>query len=246
MIAKALSDRVPESAFCIRRIMFKFVLMDLDDTLLDFHSSEAWALKNALSSLGIEPNEKIVARYSEINDSLWKKLEQGKITRARLLTERFEILFSDFGVDCSAHDAWKAYESYLSKTHFFVPQAKELLEDIYKDYELYIVSNGTASVQHGRIECSKISKYFKDIFISQEIGINKPQKEFFDYCFGRIPNFSNDKAIIVGDSLTSDIKGGNNALIKTCWFNPNKKERTVNVNIDYEITNLLQLKEILK
>ena len=155
--------------------MFKFVLMDLDDTLLDFHSSEAWALKNALSSLGVDSSEKTVARYSEINDSLWKKLEQGKITRERLLVERFEILFSELGADCSAHETWKMYESYLSKTHFFVPHAKELLEDIYNEYELYIVSNGTASVQHGRIACSELSKYFRGIFISQEIGINKPQ-----------------------------------------------------------------------
>lgn len=226
--------------------MFKFVLMDLDDTLLDFHSSEAWALKNALSSLGVDSSEKTVARYSEINDSLWKKLEQGKITRERLLVERFEILFSELGADCSAHETWKMYESYLSKTHFFVPHAKELLEDIYNEYELYIVSNGTASVQHGRIACSELSKYFRGIFISQEIGINKPQKGFFDYCFNEIPDFLKEKAIIVGDSLTSDIKGGNNAGIQTCWYNPRGIKFPDDVTVNYEIKDILQLKNILK
>lgn len=226
--------------------MFKFVLMDLDDTLLDFHSSEAWALKNALSSLGVDSSEKTVARYSEINDSLWKKLEQGKITRERLLVERFEILFSELGADCSAHETWKMYESYLSKTHFFVPHAKELLEDIYNEYELYIVSNGTASVQHGRIACSELSKYFRGIFISQEIGINKPQKGFFDYCFNKIPDFLKEKAIIVGDSLTSDIKGGNNAGIQTCWYNPRGIKCPDDVTVNYEIKDILQLKNILK
>lgn len=226
--------------------MFKFVLMDLDDTLLDFHSSEAWALKNALSSHGVDSSEKTVARYSEINDSLWKKLEQGKITRERLLVERFEILFSELGADCSAHETWKMYESYLSKTHFFVPHAKELLEDIYNEYELYIVSNGTASVQHGRIACSELSKYFRGIFISQEIGINKPQKGFFDYCFNKIPDFLKEKTIIVGDSLTSDIKGGNNAGIQTCWYNPRGIKCPDDVTANYEIKDILQLKNILK
>ena len=226
--------------------MFKFVLMDLDDTLLDFHSSEAWALKNALSSLGVDSSEKTAARYSEINDSLWKKLEQGKITRERLLVERFEILFSELGADCSAHETWKMYESYLSKTHFFVPHAKELLEDIYNEYELYIVSNGTASVQHGRIACSELSKYFRGIFISQEIGINKPQKGFFDYCFNKIHDFLKEKTIIVGDSLTSDIKGGNNAGIQTCWYNPRGIKCPDDVTVNYEIKDILQLKNILK
>ena len=226
--------------------MFKFVLMDLDDTLLDFLSSEAWALKNARSSLGVDSSEKTVSRYSEIHDSLWKKLEQGKITRERLLVERFEILFSELGADCSAHETWKMYESYLSKTHFFVPHAKEHLEDIYNEYELYIVSNGTASVQHGRIACSELSKYFRGIFISQEIGINKPQKGFFDYCFNEIPDFLKEKTIIVGDSLTSDIKGGNNAGIQTCWYNPRGIKCPDDVTANYEIKDILQLKNILK
>lgn len=232
-------------AFNIGKIMYKFVLMDLDDTLLDFHLSEAWALGKTLSFLGVEPSEETIRRYSDINDSLWKNLEQGKITRERLLVERFEILFSELGEKISAHDAWKKYESLLSQTHFLVPNAIELLESIYKNHNLYIVSNGTASVQHGRIGCSEIAKYFKEIFISQEVGINKPQKEFFDYCFERIPDFSKDKAIIVGDSLTSDIKGGNNAGISTCWYNPNHKICTDDVKINHEIKNLLQLKEIV-
>ena len=225
--------------------MFKTILFDLDETIFDFKKSEAAAVANALKQIGVTPNEKIVKRYSEINESLWKKLEKGEISRHEVLTKRFEILFDELSVDFDSSEMKKIYEKNLSQTGHLIDGAVELLEKIYQKYNLYIVSNGTLSVQLGRIKCSKIGKYFKELFISEVIGSVKPQKQFFDYCFERIPDINLEETLIVGDSLSSDILGGNNAGIKTCWFNPNHQINTLGVKVDYEVSKLDELLKII-
>lgn len=226
--------------------MMKFVLMDCDDTLLDFHKAEALALRRALTEMGVEPTEAVVARYSAINQSMWELLEQKKITRAELLVRRFEILYQELGIEKSSQETQNFYLKFLSQGHFFMPGALELLEEIWEKYDLYMVSNGTAVVQEGRLKSAGISRYFKGIFISENIGVNKPQKEFFDRCFAMIPDFDPEQAIIVGDSLSSDIRGGNNAGIKTCWFNPKGKPRQEGIRVDYEISDLAELPGLLE
>ena len=225
--------------------MFKTILFDLDETIFDFKKSEAAAVANALKQIGVTPNEKIVKRYSEINESLWKKLEKGEISRHEVLTKRFEILFDELSVDFDSSEMKKIYEKNLSQTGHLIDGAVDLLEKIYQKYNLYIVSNGTLSVQLGRINCSEIGKYFKELFISEVIGSVKPQKQFFDYCFERIPDINLEETLIVGDSLSSDILGGNNAGIKTCWFNPNHQINTLGVKVDYEISKLDELLKII-
>lgn len=225
--------------------MFKTILFDLDETIFDFKKSEAAAVVNALKQIGVTPNEKIVKRYSEINESLWKKLEKGEISRHEVLTKRFEILFDELSVDFDSSEMKKIYEKNLSQTGHLIDGAVDLLEKIYQKYNLYIVSNGTLSVQLGRIKCSEIGKYFKELFISEVIGSVKPQKQFFDYCFERIPDINLEETLIVGDSLSSDILGGNNAGIKTCWFNPNHQINTLGVKVDYEISKLDELLKII-
>ena len=126
-----------------------------------------------------------------------------------------------------------------------MPGAEELLEALYGKYPLYIVSNGNLSVQEGRIASSGIAKYFGEIFISQQIGFDKPRKEFFDACFARIPGFDRERSIIVGDSLTSDIRGGINAGIKTCWYNPRGKAAREDIRPDYSIAELNELPGLL-
>lgn len=224
--------------------MVKYIFLDLDDTILDFKKAEAAAISKTLSFMGVEPTEKIISRYSEINDMMWKMLERKERTRAQILTERFAILYSELGVDIDADRTWTVYERFLSQGHWFIDGAPELLEALYKDYLLYLVSNGTASVQKGRLESSGIEKYFKGIFISQNIGINKPDKRFFDKVFETIDGFEKDKAIIIGDSITSDILGGINAGIKTLWFNP--KNKCADITADFVVSKLSEIPEIIK
>ena len=222
-----------------------FVLLDLDDTILDFHKAEANAVSKTLLQLGIEPRESTVQRYSQINAGRWELLEQGLITREEVLTSRFEMLFAELGVERSGTEAQKIYEELLGKGHWFMPGAEELLEALYGKYPLYIVSNGNLSVQEGRIASSGIAKYFGEIFISQQIGFDKPRKEFFDACFARIPGFDRERSIIVGDSLSSDIRGGINAGIKTCWYNPRGKAAREDIRPDYSIAELNELPGLL-
>lgn len=171
--------------------MIRNILFDLDDTLLNFHLAEKIALTKTLIYLGIEPKEETLSRYSVINLSQWKLLEQEKITRDEVKIRRYQLLFDELGIDCSSEYAAEYYEALLGAGHYFVDGAEELLKRLSKDYRLYIVSNGTAEVQKSRIESSGIAKYLDDIFISQQIGFDKPNVKFFDHCFSSIPNLKN-------------------------------------------------------
>ena len=224
--------------------MIKNILFDLDDTIFDFKKAERIALSNTLSELGVTPEDKILSRYSEINISQWKLLEKKIITRDEVKVRRYKLLFEEFNLDLSAEKTTALYEKKLAIGHYFIDGAEELLQGLYKSYRLYLVSNGASAVQHSRIAGSGIERYFKSIFISQEIGFDKPAKEFFDKCFSQIDGFSKSETIIVGDSLSSDIQGGINAGIKTVWFNP-KCLKPDGIKPDYEIHLLKELEEIL-
>lgn len=226
--------------------MIKYVLFDIDDTLLDFGKAEAAAISKTFERIGIPVTEALVRRYSEINDMQWQRLERGEISRAQVLTRRFDILFSELGLNIPSEMAQASYEYLLGVGHYFVDGAPELLEALKGKYELYIVSNGTANVQDRRLKSAGIIPYFKDIFISERIGFNKPSKEFFNACFERIPGFEKDMAIIVGDRLSSDILGGINAGVRTCWFNPKGEAPDPDIPANYEIRSLSQLPALLE
>lgn len=225
--------------------MIKTILWDLDNTLLDFNKAEKIAVSKTLEYFKIPAEEKTLRRYSQLNLQQWKLLEQGKLTREEVKLRRFELLFQELETDQSAKEAAKMYETLLAQGHYFTEGAEELLETLYGRYDMYLVTNGTLSVQRGRLKSSGIGKYFKDIFISEEVGYNKPSIEYFNCCFAKIPDFSKETAIIIGDSLTSDIQGGINAGIRTLWFHP-EGETAENIKPDYEVTALAQIPALLK
>ena len=223
----------------------KIVLMDLDDTILDFHRAERASIAEAFSSLGIPVTEDILKRYSEINVWCWQQLESGAMTREDILVHRFRILFDELGVDCPAQVAQSRYEERLKSGHYFVPGAEALLETLHPLYDLYIISNGNIVTQESRLRSAGISPYFKKIFISELIGFNKPAPEFFQACFREIPGFRAEDAVIVGDSLTSDIRGGLNMGITTCWFNPAHLPERADIKPDYIFYALGELPALL-
>lgn len=225
--------------------MIRNVLFDLDDTLFDFHKAEKIALTKTLVHFGIDPTEETLALYSTINAAHWKRLELGEISREEVKVGRYRELFKTIGVECDPVKATAYYESMLAIGHYFMPGAPELLEELYGKYRLYIVSNGTAKVQEGRIGSSGIKKYMDGIFISQILGANKPDKQFFDICFSEIPDFSLSETVIIGDSLSSDIKGGINAGIITVWFNPKGIENDNDIKPDYTIKELSEVPGLL-
>ena len=226
--------------------MIEFLFLDLDDTILDFHKAERIALSKTIRQFGVEPTEKVLGRYHVINKWHWEQLEQGKLTREEVLQNRFGVLFEELGVAADKEACARAYEKNLSIGHFFLPGAEEAVDRLSKKYRLFLASNGTASVQHGRMTSANLYRFFEKVFVSQEIGHNKPSKAYFDGCFAQIPGFDPEKAIIVGDSLTSDILGGINAGIRTCWVNPGHAPARADIQPDYEIEALPQLEALLE
>lgn len=225
--------------------MVKTVFFDLDDTILNFKMSECVALSKTLVALGIEPTDYMISQYSKYNISQWKRLELGEISREEVKVNRYRLLFDEFGIDAKPEHATAIYEKNLAVGHYFIDGAREMLESLYNRYDLYLVSNGTKAVQDGRLKSADILHCFKDIFISEVVGCEKPSIHFFNYCFERIPNFSKDNAVIIGDSLSSDIKGGMNAGIKTIWFNPHFDKNDSQITPDYEIHSLDEIEKLL-
>ena len=226
--------------------MIEFLFLDLDDTILDFHMQESVAIRKTLLGVGVEPTEDNCALYSKINLRHWKMLEKGEITREELIWHRFAELFDVLGVTADPKQTAENYMDNLSQGHYFLPGAEKSVQQLALKYRLYIASNGTARVQEKRLASSGLNRYFERIFISQNIGVNKPDKGFFDGCFAQIPNFDPAKAMIVGDSLSSDIRGGKNAGILTCWVNPKGKIAPPEDKPDFEIKSITELEELLK
>ena len=226
--------------------MFEFLFLDLDDTILDFQKAEHVALSKTLQSFGLEPTETVLKRYNLINKAHWEALERKELIREQVLVGRFQVLFEEMGITVEPVAVARAYEDNLSIGHWFLPGAEEAVDALSKKYKLYLASNGTAKVQAGRLKSANISRFFEEVFVSQEIGANKPALEYFEKCFARIPGFEKSKAIMVGDSLTSDILGGQNAGIATCWVNPHHLEGRADIRVDYEIEALSQLESLLE
>lgn len=226
--------------------MFEFLFLDLDDTILDFQKAEYIALGKTLEQFGLEPTPQVRQCYHRINQAHWEALERKELTREQVLLGRFRTLFETVGIEAAAEEVAEAYEKNLSMGHYFMPGAEEAVKALSKKYQLFLASNGTARVQAGRLASAGIVPYFREVFVSQELGANKPSKDYFDKCFARIPGFDPSRAMMVGDSLTSDMLGGQNAGIVNCWVNPGKLPRPAGIRIDYEIEGLHQLEQLLE
>ena len=226
--------------------MYEILFLDLDDTILDFKKAERIAISKTIGDFGVEPTDEVLARYHVINKWHWEQLELGKLTRAEVLENRFGVLFEELGVAADKTACARAYEKNLSIGHYFLPGAEEAVEYLSKHYRLFLTSNGTASVQKGRMTSANLYRFFEKVFVSQEIGHNKPSKAYFDGCIAQILGYDPARTIIVGDSLSSDIKGGINAGIATCWVNPNHAPGREDIKPDYEIESLAQLPALLE
>jgi 2-haloacid dehalogenase len=222
------------------------VLFDADGTLLDYKRSESYALGNALVSLGLDSKSiDYVSRYRAINKTLWGELEKGKLSPGELRVLRFEKLFSEIGVRTDAPAFSKMYLDYLSQTGFLLPRAADVLEYLHKKYVLILITNGFQDVQYSRLKKAGIFEYFDPIIISEEVGAKKPDEDFFSETFRRVKNVEKSAALLVGDSLSSDILGGEQFGIDTCWYNPERVENNSEVSPTFEICDLSELYSIL-
>lgn len=205
--------------------MIKVILWDIDGTLLDFKKSESYAIKKCFKELEIceDTTGEMVARYSAINHRMWNELAEGKWTKPQVLNGRFEEFFKTEGINYTDYEKLNSlYQVYLGEYFFFFEDGKETLLKLKEKYKQYAVTNGTAVAQHKKLALSGMDKIFDGVFISDEIGVDKPHKEFFDKAFEKIGKVDRREAVIIGDSIPNDMQGGNNAGIYTVLFDPNK------------------------
>ncbi|MBN2878091.1 MAG: YjjG family noncanonical pyrimidine nucleotidase [Clostridia bacterium] len=224
---------------------YKKILFDLDGTLLDFEKTERTALTNTFNALGIEPSEKNINRYVKINEELWRRLEEGGIEKDKLKTERFRLFFNAANVISDEYHASDLYIKNLSETIIYIDGAIKICEELSRECELAVITNGIAKVQHSRHKLTDFAKYFSYLFISEEVGKPKPYKEFFDHVFKEMKIDDLSEVLVVGDSLTSDIKGANNAGVACCWYNAKGLTNDTDSICDYTISSLDELKKLI-
>ena len=196
------------------------VLFDADNTLLDFNRSEREALFDALAKMGVTPREEMLGVYSSINDSFWKKLERGEITKSALREARFVAFCEHFGLAVDTAALSLAYTDALATKSYLLEGAERTCLALAPYARLCIITNGLKSVQEGRFNVSPLKPLFSHVFISEEMGCEKPGRAYFDAVAAALEDFDPQKTLVVGDSLSSDIKGGIHAGLDTCWFNP--------------------------
>lgn len=223
----------------------KTILLDIDDTILDFKECAKATISRAGNDFGIKFTDTMMNFYMEQNAFLWGQYEKGIITREDIFRTRFPLLFKEYGFNIDGIAFENSFQKYFKTQYKFVDGAVELVEYLSKKYDLYAASNSLLATQISRLRNAGLYNHFKKLFVSDSIGHQKPSKEFFQGCFCQIPNFNPQHTIIIGDSLSSDIKGGCLSGIKTCWFNPYNIKNTTEFKADFEVRNLNEIKNIL-
>lgn len=225
----------------------KVILWDIDGTLLNFEEAEKYAIRACFAQFSLgECSDEMLADYSRINRGYWQRLERGELTKPQVLEGRFREFFGKYGLDVSRAPAFNAqYQISLGDTFCFNPGGLETVKALAGKVKQYAVTNGTRIAQERKLKGSGLADLLDGVFISEEIGIEKPGIGFFHRVWEKIGHFEADEVMIVGDSLTSDIQGGNNAGILCCWFNPQNKPAPDNLRIDYTVSDLSQIPNIL-
>ena len=228
--------------------MIKVILWDIDGTLLIFEEAEMHAIRACFAQFGLgDCTDHMLADYSAINRVYWQKLERGEMSKPDILIGRFATFFEKYGLDISCAPAFNAqYQISLGDTVCFNPNGLEVVTALQGKVKQYAVTNGTKVAQQRKLERSGLNQLLDGVFISEDLGIEKPGIGFFHRVWEQIGQFDPTEVMIVGDSLTSDIQGGNNAGILCCWFNPEGKENATKLRIDYEIKDLTQILSICR
>ena len=227
--------------------MYKYLLWDIDGTVLNFLASEAYAMRTLFKKykIGICSDE-MLKLYSGINVIYWQMLERNELTKIEILEGRFREFFDKIGVDVSiAENFNRDYQVVLGDYVEFIDNAKEMLLSQKGKYTLVAVTNGTKIAQEKKLHLSGLDEVFDEIFISEMVGAEKPNKAYFDYVFEKLGITNKKEVLLIGDSLTSDMKGGVIAGVDTCWFNPLHHPNTLDISITYEIDDLAELENII-
>lgn len=227
-------------------MIYPILLFDIDDTLLDFNSNEESSLKQLFKSRGIKDFDTTAKVYREVNNELWHKYEHGEIDTHILFNTRFAIAMAKLGITADGEE-WEAeYRKYLYLGAEPVENSPEIIRRLHDmGYRVFAASNGIKEMQVSRLKIAGMYECFEDIFVSDEVGVQKPLVGFFDCVAAHIPGFDKRKALMIGNSLSSDILGGNRADIDTCWYNPHKAEPSEEIRSTYIIGKLEDIFKIV-
>ena len=228
--------------------MYKYLLWDIDGTVRDFLASEAYAIRFLFGKYNLgECSDEMLEMYSGINAKYWRMLERGELTKKEILVGRFREFFEKYGIDTSIAEKFNLeYQVTLGDHIEFVGNAKEILLSQKGKYVIAAVTNGTKVAQEKKLRQSGLDKIFDNIFISEDVGYEQPDEKYFDFVFEKLEISDKKDVLIIGDSLTSDMKGGFLAGIDTCWFNPAANPNTLDIPVTYEIDTLDKLQYILE
>ncbi len=221
------------------------LLFDIDNTLLDFDANEADSFKHMLADLGEEYSDELYESYHKLNQGIWKQIERKELTVEEGVNTRFATLMREYGKEVDGREWERVYRQYLNRGTQLMPDVREVLDELKKSYRLYIITNGTADTQIRRMKGAGLTDYFEEMFLSQDIGSGKPSPEFFDHVKSHIPGFDPSKTLVIGDSLTSDIKGGHDAGLDTCWITRDTDAMPEDVMPTYIIHKLTDIFSIL-
>lgn len=221
------------------------LLIDADDTLLDFGSAEREAFMKTFEKLGKPSDEDLYRLYSAINLSLWKAFERGEIEKSAIPQRRFERLYEEAQISGDPREAASVYVETLTCQGQLIPGAREFLERVCETHDIYAVTNGIKSIQRGRFAKADIGRYFKGVFISEEVGVGKPDKRYFDYVLEHIDEKDPEKVLVIGDSLTSDVLGAVNAGLDSVWFNARGEKAREDILPTYTVTGYDRVFEII-
>lgn len=226
---------------------YDVILWDVDDTLLDFPYSQTMSLQRAAEKIGVSVTEEMNACYAAINDGWWKRLEKGEVTKAQLLTGRFRDWFAKCGIVCEDVEAFRDnYEEGLGQIFRYRDDSLAVCRALQGRCRQFAVTNGVTTAQLSKLKLSGFFAIMENIFISEQLGAPKPQRLFFDRVLETMPEVPQNRILIVGDSLSSDMRGGNNAGIATCWYNPSDQINTTEVQTDFIIRNLKEVIAIVE
>ena len=224
---------------------YQYLLFDADNTLFDFEAANHNAFAQVCKYCGLPSTEERDDFYESINRPLWHQLDRGEVTKEWLVVERFRRFLAQKGIDRDPAECNRIQLAGLGSSTALLPHALEVVETLAKTHKLYIVTNAVASVQRSRLANSTIAPYITAAFISEEAGAAKPSRAYFDYVFARIDGITPENCLVIGDSLSSDIKGANNAGLPCCWYNLKNEPRPADLAIDYEIGDLRELYDIV-
>ena len=223
----------------------KIVLLDLDNTIIDFNECARRAIMDIFQKLGFHYDDNVFNTFLTENVKIWKRLELGEIDKPYLRANRWNIILNRLGIDYDGTIIEERFENGVALGAYPVEGAYELLDYLYDKYDLYVVSNGLKFVQESRVKIGKYDKYFKALFLSEDIGVQKPDIRFFQHCHEKLGFPQKGEIILIGDSLSADIKGGNDFGIDTIWFNIHGDENKTDVTPTYIVNKLKEIEDII-